>query len=190
MRVPFALCLTTFCLACSAANSRMDGGSGDSGVLDGGADAGEDAGMSAGDGGTDAGRLALIPDGGCWAVPGDGDCATRCDAASPAYGSVEQFPDAGVCQGPIFACACGAAGSVDYAAGCTQDSDCTIVSADCCGCGWGAGSSTAVVATNESAFEKTRSLDCRNHGCPYSNSQGCDAGVVCLAGRCAVLMGL
>jgi hypothetical protein len=121
-----------------------------------------------------------------WALPAYEDCCARCDATLITEGVQETFPDASVCDGAPLACACGGSGSVDYSLGCTQDSDCIVVGDDCCGCGWNAGSSTAILATNYVAFLSSFvHVWCENHACPYGPGD-CDAGTWCRGGRCVL----
>jgi hypothetical protein len=67
--------------------------------------------------------------------------------------------------------------------GCTLDTDCHEVGADCCGCALG-GSDTAV----ENVAAHDASLDCPpDPACPGNNTCEANTQVHCLAGRCFLL---
>ena len=186
-----ALCwvsLATGCPGCSSPEP-FDGG-----MRDGGDDGGmRDAGDS-GDGGEGYGRPdGGNPDGGCWALAAYSDCSSRCDQSLAAFGGLFYSP-VNNCQGPPYACACGIEGSTNLAAGCQVDSDCAVVTSDCCSCMY-SGSSVAVLASTASTWAASVSVYCRSlrlnppaEACPYDSSiPGCaQAGAICFNGTCSI----
>ncbi len=121
-------------------------------------------------------------DGGLWTLPAFTDCNLRCDG-----GGTLARGESG-CEA-LAACSCGTSGSTDFTAGCTTDSDCELVQADCCGCA-AAGSMTSILKANDIAWMNQIFAYCYSD-CAFVLAE-CfeeticvpDAGAACVAGHC------
>jgi len=71
---------------------------------------------------------------------------------------------------------------------CLQDSGCTLVKADCCGCNAG-GKRTAINKLYLDYWEQRLDMSCRDTVCTavISNDISCSAEARCIKGKCAVM---
>lgn len=125
---------------------------------------------------------ASVASGECFTHPDFASCATHCSSGSaPVIGTQLR-----ALQPCTRACACGF-GAMDLTGGCTADSDCRVVRADCCGCEKG-GVSTAILEEHLGTWEGAMKARCPPlvpalEGCtPVILCEGTEA--VCEQGRC------
>lgn len=119
---------------------------------------------------------------GCFTMAEFDDCNSRCKGFDVPVIGMPLKPDRQCTR----ACACGF-GTENLVEGCTTDSDCVFVRADCCGCAEG-GQSAAVLRTNAKDWEAEISARCPPNGW---GPDGCEdvsycgaKKAVCNRGRC------
>jgi hypothetical protein len=167
----------------------------DSGFLDAGnGDSGATRDADSSDGATiDAGCSDV---GGCFTLPEFDDCSCRCPGGvAGTAGKQNAAPDRYGCS---LACACGVvnrdagtSGSEDYSFGCSNDSDCWLTPADCCGCTAG-GLSIAIASSHYGSWFSALKSICavRTAKTPCWEFFECaQARAACKYGRCIIANG-
>jgi len=132
---------------------------------------------------SDAGFCANQQD--CFTSPSMSSCTTRCKVADLRGCGVQTAGWTGDAR-CATACACGAGDQVNYVDGCTADSDCVLVPADCCGCQRG-GSSVAIQSALRDGWTKALAVDCPDSPL-CAGADRCGAPMPsCSKGRCVAL---
>jgi hypothetical protein len=88
----------------------------------------------------------------------------------------------------VLAAGLGRAESKNKRSACKVDADCTLVPADCCGCG-GGGKQKAIPAREKASHERARQARCADTLCAavISEDSSCAAAAaVCKEGQCAL----